>query len=356
MSTNTTPELKSSAQWQELTPYIRVLDPDGWDRRNFEKSWHEPITFEEYCHRRTLSTCSHSAAAKMVWKCLHCTNVYSNEEMSAREGSECDCGGPLSMQFAVEASVEEQPVLVESIKCCPRCGAQDVEHVCEAPPKPSNPLKEVVEKACEKIFKSEYIQDLYPSTTAGKTVVRTLIEQACLEHKQVKRLAPFLCCFLVGCAAPVVKQASRSATRAPAEAAAPVQRVLEVSSTAKGLFQDSADLVTWQDVVEGNSFTVLPTSERWFVRQQVLETQVTVTWDPTPDAVGYALVYGPASGDYWQMTTVGAVTSATFTAAVTTDKIFVCAWAIFADGSTTDFSNEAVWKVPGSVLTIKQKS
>lgn len=49
---------KTSAQWQSLYPYPMVLDPDGWDRKNFDYSWNEElITLEEYKERLSKSTC-----------------------------------------------------------------------------------------------------------------------------------------------------------------------------------------------------------------------------------------------------------------------------------------------------------
>lgn len=42
--------------WQNVTG-IEVLDPDGWDRRNFEESWQEAITLEEFMRRASKSTC-----------------------------------------------------------------------------------------------------------------------------------------------------------------------------------------------------------------------------------------------------------------------------------------------------------
>ena len=47
---------KSSKYWQSLTKII-ILDPDGWDRENFEKSWEELITKEEFDNRVAHSTC-----------------------------------------------------------------------------------------------------------------------------------------------------------------------------------------------------------------------------------------------------------------------------------------------------------
>jgi len=48
---------RTSEEWQRLYPKIRVLDPDGWDRRNYDYSWHqELITEEEYGRRLAQST------------------------------------------------------------------------------------------------------------------------------------------------------------------------------------------------------------------------------------------------------------------------------------------------------------
>lgn len=49
---------KTSKKWQELYPEIKVLDPDGWDRSNFQYSWfEEKISFKEYNKRLMHSTC-----------------------------------------------------------------------------------------------------------------------------------------------------------------------------------------------------------------------------------------------------------------------------------------------------------
>jgi hypothetical protein len=50
--------LLSSAEWHKLPAYnnIVIQDPDGWDRANFDVSWDEPITEDEFKRRLTLST------------------------------------------------------------------------------------------------------------------------------------------------------------------------------------------------------------------------------------------------------------------------------------------------------------
>lgn len=50
--------LKTSEQWQKELPNIIILDPDGWDRSNFQFSWREEkITKDEYEKRMFESTC-----------------------------------------------------------------------------------------------------------------------------------------------------------------------------------------------------------------------------------------------------------------------------------------------------------
>lgn len=49
---------KTSERWQDLYPNPRVLDPDGWDRTNYDYSWGEElISYKEYQRRISLSTC-----------------------------------------------------------------------------------------------------------------------------------------------------------------------------------------------------------------------------------------------------------------------------------------------------------
>ncbi len=48
---------KTSEQWQLENPDPKILDPDGWNRRDFQFSWYEEeITFEEYSKRLFSST------------------------------------------------------------------------------------------------------------------------------------------------------------------------------------------------------------------------------------------------------------------------------------------------------------
>jgi len=50
---------KSSEEWhKEICPDVVIMDPDGYDRNNFENSWNEKITREEFERRLAMSTCS----------------------------------------------------------------------------------------------------------------------------------------------------------------------------------------------------------------------------------------------------------------------------------------------------------
>lgn len=53
------PEMKCAAAWLCEPQYrgIVVFDPDGWDRSNYEASWKEEITEDEFRARLLMSTC-----------------------------------------------------------------------------------------------------------------------------------------------------------------------------------------------------------------------------------------------------------------------------------------------------------
>ena len=64
---NDEPIKKTSEEWQSIFPYPKVLDPDGWDRKNYDYSWkEEKITLEEYENRLSNSTCMFWATAKTI--------------------------------------------------------------------------------------------------------------------------------------------------------------------------------------------------------------------------------------------------------------------------------------------------
>lgn len=62
-------EVRTSEEWMDfLKPGARVLDPDGWDRQNFNYSWNEePITSEEFENRFYQSTVEFPDFTKDIW-------------------------------------------------------------------------------------------------------------------------------------------------------------------------------------------------------------------------------------------------------------------------------------------------
>jgi len=50
---------KTSEEWhKEVKDFCRIMDPDGWDRSNYQHSWHEEkISKQEFCKRVGFSTC-----------------------------------------------------------------------------------------------------------------------------------------------------------------------------------------------------------------------------------------------------------------------------------------------------------
>lgn len=47
------PIKKTSEEWQSIFPYPKVIDPDGWDRKNYDYSVHVCILLlQKECLRR----------------------------------------------------------------------------------------------------------------------------------------------------------------------------------------------------------------------------------------------------------------------------------------------------------------
>ena len=42
----------TSKEWQEIYPCPKVIDPDGWDRKNYDYSWNEELISEKEYHER----------------------------------------------------------------------------------------------------------------------------------------------------------------------------------------------------------------------------------------------------------------------------------------------------------------
>ena len=64
-------ESRTSEEWQKLCR-VTVLDPDGWNRLNYQFSWHEElIDRDEFEKRMVISTCqfpSNDFRDNKVWK------------------------------------------------------------------------------------------------------------------------------------------------------------------------------------------------------------------------------------------------------------------------------------------------
>lgn len=59
-------ELKTSAEWERLDGIV-ITDPDGWDRTNYQFSFHEEnITLAEYVKRRSNSTTMRTSSSKVL--------------------------------------------------------------------------------------------------------------------------------------------------------------------------------------------------------------------------------------------------------------------------------------------------
>lgn len=53
---STSPPVKRlPAEWEKILN-ITIMDPDGWDRTNFEESWNTPLTQEEFKDKADVST------------------------------------------------------------------------------------------------------------------------------------------------------------------------------------------------------------------------------------------------------------------------------------------------------------
>lgn len=60
-------DLKTSKNWQKLCK-IQILDPDGWNRKNFDYSWKEElINRNEFEKRMFHSTIKGDLLQKNIW-------------------------------------------------------------------------------------------------------------------------------------------------------------------------------------------------------------------------------------------------------------------------------------------------
>jgi len=60
-------DLRTSEEWQKICR-IQVLDPDGWDRKNYQYSWFdEKISRKEFEKRMAGSTCVFPEDLNNIW-------------------------------------------------------------------------------------------------------------------------------------------------------------------------------------------------------------------------------------------------------------------------------------------------
>ena len=60
---------KTSQEWSKIVTEVTVIDPDGWDRGNYQYSWfEEEITIEEYFRRMQISTCAFKEMPVKIYK------------------------------------------------------------------------------------------------------------------------------------------------------------------------------------------------------------------------------------------------------------------------------------------------
>lgn len=54
--------LKTSEEWQKLCTII-ILDPDGWDRTNYQYSWYEELIIKKEFEKRLCTSTIYSGQA-----------------------------------------------------------------------------------------------------------------------------------------------------------------------------------------------------------------------------------------------------------------------------------------------------
>jgi len=79
------PVVKKNSEAWSTEKNILVLDPDGWDRTNYEESWAEEITAEEFNKRVIVSTCQYRETDKKNREAEICAPVKKGYDKFARE-------------------------------------------------------------------------------------------------------------------------------------------------------------------------------------------------------------------------------------------------------------------------------
>ena len=103
--------------------------------------------------------------------------------------------------------------------------------------------------------------------------------------------------------------------------------------------------MSYKGIVLRNKFTVLIlllAGLVFFTPIKSLSADVSLAWDPSPDAsvVGYKVYFGGGSGNYTNSALVGNVTNATLTGLASGATYYFAASALDTNGFESDFSNE----------------
>jgi len=61
------PTLRHPSEWEKISG-ITILDPDGWDRANYDISWNTLINEAEWIERASTSTCGFYEKGRLYWK------------------------------------------------------------------------------------------------------------------------------------------------------------------------------------------------------------------------------------------------------------------------------------------------
>lgn len=61
------PTLRLPREWEQISG-IRIMDADGWDRKNYDVSWNTPINEAEWIERMSRSTCGFYEEGRMYMK------------------------------------------------------------------------------------------------------------------------------------------------------------------------------------------------------------------------------------------------------------------------------------------------
>jgi hypothetical protein len=105
--------------------------------------------------------------------------------------------------------------------------------------------------------------------------------------------------------------------------------------------------IGWSTIMAGILFLAL-------IQQPLQATQsVILAWQPSsdPNAVGYRIYYGTASGNYTEKVYVGNLTGVTIDGLADGVTYYFAATTFNAQNQESGFSNEASYQVPAAVIT-----